>query len=154
MRRKGRWCCILLGMLCLVTWGCGPRAAEPMRMMAKQRPYFSDVPVPMGFSILEEASEDSGTGKRRLYARHVYEGSADLYAVKQFYIERMPQYKWQLANTVHVGGRHQMRFEKGQESCTLTIERAGSGWGSKIRVQLIIMQEERRVQSPERNRGS
>lgn len=123
---------------------CGPQAGGPMRMMAKERPYYADVPVPMGFKFLAEASEDSMTGRRRLYARHVYEGRADLFSVLNFYKDRMPQYNWQMVNAVNVKGVHTLQFEKGQESCSMEIRNAKSKWGgSKVRVQMIIMQEER-----------
>ena len=123
--------------------GCGPRAAEPSRLMAKQQSPISDLPVPMGFRILEDESEDAYTGRRRLYVRHVYAGSGEPFAVRNFYRDRMPQYKWQLVNAVHVSGTHSMVFQKGQESCTVTISRSKSGWSSGIRVQIIIMPEER-----------
>ena len=62
-----------------------------MRMMAKERPYYADVPIPVGFEFIAEASEDSMTGRRRLYARHVYEGRADLFSVLNFYKDYMPK---------------------------------------------------------------
>ncbi len=127
--------------------GCGPRAAEPVRLMAKQRSPISDLPVPMGFRILEDESEDAYTGRRRLYVRHVYEGSGEPFAVRNFYRDRMPQYKWQLVNTVHFAGTHSMVFQKGQESCTVAISRSKSRWGSGVRVQIIIMPEERGAQA-------
>lgn len=132
-----------LAVLCLAVLGCGPSTGDAMRIMAKQRPYFLDVPVPMGFELVVDASEDSMTGRRRLYARHVYEGRAEIYAVKHFYQDRMPQYKWQMVNAIHVQGVHEMRFEKGQEACSIRISPPKSGWGGKVRVQIIIMQEER-----------
>ncbi len=144
---------MLLVAVWVIALGCGPQAREPMRMMAKQRPYFSDVPIPMGFQIIEKASEDSMTGKRRVYVRHVYEGRADPYAVRDFYIERMPQYKWQMVNAGQVEGIHTMRFVKAQESCTLTIQRSKSAWGGTVRIQLLIMQEERGTQA-DRKRAS
>ncbi len=134
-------------MLWTLGLGCGPRAAEPVRLMAKQQSPISDLPVPMGFRILEDESEDAYTGRRRLYVRHVYSGSGEPFAVRNFYRDRMPQYKWQLVNTVHVAGTHSMVFQKGQESCTVTITRSKSGWSSGVRVQIIIMPEERGAQA-------
>ena len=127
--------------------GCGPNAAEPTRLLARQRAPISDLPVPMGFRILEDESEDAYTGRRRLYVRHVYEGSGEPFAVRNFYRDRMPQYKWQLVNTVHFAGTHSMVFQKGQESCTVAISRSKSGWSSGIRIQIVIMPEERGAQA-------
>ena len=130
-------------VLWVLGMGCGPSAAEPTRLLARQRAPISDLPVPMGFRILEAESEDAYTGRRRLYVRHVYEGSGEPFAVRNFYRDRMPQYHWQLVSSVHVAGTHSMVFEKGQESCTVTVSRSKSGWRSGIRVQIIIMPEER-----------
>ncbi len=132
--------------------GCGPQAAEPMRLMAKQRAPVADLPVPMGFRIMEDESEDAYTGRRRLYLRHVYAGSGEPFAVRNFYRDRMPQYKWQLVNAVFAAGTHSMVFQKGQESCTVAISRSKSGWKSGIRVQIIIMPEERGAQADTRGR--
>ncbi len=137
-------------VLWILGMGCGPRAAEPTRLMARQRAPISDLPVPMGFRILEDESEDAYTGRRRLYVRHVYEGSGEPFAVRNFYRDRMPQYQWQLVNSVHVAGTHSMVFEKGQELCTVTVSRYKSGWRSGIRVQIIIMPEERGTQASTR----
>lgn len=131
---------VVLWILCP---GCGSQSAEPSRLTPKQRPPISDLPVPRGFRILEDESEDAYTGRRRLYVRHVYEGPGEPFTVRNFYRERMPQYKWELVNSVHVSGTHSMVFEKGPESCTVTISRSKSRWRSGIRVQIIIMPEER-----------
>ena len=136
-----------VAVLWVLGLGCGPQAAEPVRLMAKQRSLISDLPVPKGFRILEDESEDAYTGRRRLYVRHVYAGSGEPFAVRNFYRDRMPQYKWQLVNTVHVSGTHSMVFQKGQESCTVAISRSKSGWKSGVRVQIIIMPEERGAQA-------
>lgn len=141
-----------LALLWALGLGCGPRAAGPVRLMAKQQSPISDLPVPLGFRILEDESEDAYTGRRRLYVRHVYAGSGEPFTVRNFYRDRMPQYKWQLVNTVHVAGTHSMVFQKGQESCTVTISRSKSGWSSGIRVQIIIMPEERGAQADIRGR--
>lgn len=90
------------------------------------------------------------TGKRRLYVRHVYEGKGDLYAVRNFYVERMPQHGWQIVYAGQIKGTHEVRFEKGQESCTITIAGSGSSLGRGVEVQLIIRQEERGTQAPGR----
>ena len=132
--------------------GCGLLASEPMRLTAKRRPPISDLPVPRGFRILEDESEDAYTGRRRLYVRHVYAGSGEPFAVRNFYRDRMPQYQWQLVNSVHVAGTHSMVFQKGQESCTVAISRSKSAWSSGIRVQIIIMPEERGAQADTRGR--
>ena len=143
MTSAARQTMCLLAAVWLAAVACGPSTGDAMRIMAQQRPYFPDVPVPMGFQLVPDASEDSMTGRRRLYARHVYVGRADIYAVKNFYQDRMPQYKWHMVNDIHVAGVHDMRFEKGQESCSIRISPPKSGWGGKVHVQIIIMQEER-----------
>ena len=141
-----------MAVLWVLGLGCGPQAAEPMRLMAKQRAPVSDLPVPIGFHILEDESEDASTGRRRIYLRHVYVGSGETFTVRNFYRDRMPQYKWQMVNAVYVAGTHTMVFQKGQESCTVAISRSKSGWSSGVRVQIIIMPEERGAQADTRGR--
>ncbi len=137
-------------VLWVLGMGCGPNGAEPTLLMARQRAPISDLPVPRGFRILEDESEDVYTGRRRLYVRHVYAGSGEPFAVRDFYRDRMPQYKWQLVNAVFAAGTHSMVFQKGQESCTVAISRSKTGWSRGIRVQIIIMPEERGAQADTR----
>jgi hypothetical protein len=104
------------------------------------RPYVTDVPLPAGFKIIENESEDRMTGKRRVYVRHMYAGREDPYLVRDFYIEHMPKSGWKVVHADSSAGRHQMRFQKRRESCTITISRPGA-W-KKVRIEIMILQDQ------------
>jgi len=135
---------VVLSLLSLEMVGCAApnTSVLPSRLNPQERSYLSDVPLPGGFQILEKASDDAMTGKRRLYVRHVYEGRGDAYAVRSFYIEHMPQRRWQKVYERGAKGVHTLRFEKGQESCTITIFRPGANWSSLLHIEVLILQEE------------
>ena len=115
---------------------------EPRRLVPREQSYFADVPLPVGFTLVDKASEDRMTGKRRLYVRHVYEGRSDTFATHSFYIEQMPLNKWTMLDRGVVNGVFTIHFEKGQEFCTVTISRA-PGWNDRVRVEVLITQQER-----------
>ncbi len=132
--------------------GCGSRAAEPVRRVAKRRPPVSNLPVLRGFRIVKDESEDAGAGRRRPYLCRVYAGFEEPSAVRNSCRDRKPQYPWQWVNSVPGAGTHSMVFQKSQESCTVAISLFRFGWNSGIRVQMIIMPEERGAQADTRGR--
>ena len=75
-----------------VAAGCNQTRSggHEVRLIASSRPYEPDVPIPVGFRLVDEASEDRSTGVSRLYLRHLYHGKADKHAVRGFYREQMP----------------------------------------------------------------
>lgn len=133
---RGRACTLLMGLWLAAGAGCQQPTG---RLVAKEPPFFPDVPLPIGFGIVEKHSEDRMTGKRRVYVRHTYEGDGDSYQVRDFYRERMPQYKWRVVEAGQVGNVHRLRFKKGDEACTVTI--TPGSWG-KTRFEIMIVQEE------------
>jgi hypothetical protein len=128
-----------------VTTGCNPgsKSGQDIRLVPVASPYERDIPIPDGFTLVEDACEDQLTGTRRLYLRHLYEGEADKYRVRKFYREQMPRAQWALVSDGNIKGQYTMRFEKNNEACTVQIQDAGGRIGHKIHIQVIIMQEER-----------
>ena len=106
------------------------------------RPLGERTEIP-GFKLVENACEDQSTGTRRLYLRHLYQGKADKYAARKFYREQMPRARWALVSDRNVKGEYTLRFEKGTESCTLHITDGEGRMSRNIRIQVIIVQEER-----------
>ncbi len=92
---------------------------------------------------MEQASEDRSTGSARLYLRHLYEGTGDKYAVRSFYREQMPLVRWTKVSDGNIKGNFTMRFEKGNESCTITISDARSFLGPRTQIQIVVAREER-----------
>jgi hypothetical protein len=129
--------------------GCesGGRAYRPLRIAPMIAPFESDIPVPMGFRFVEHASEDRATGTMRLYLRHSYQGDAHKLNVRNFYRDEMPLAQWVKVSDGNVKGEYTLRFEKGNESCTVLI-RDAQGRGGGTLVQVIISQEQRGATPP------
>jgi hypothetical protein len=133
------------------TEGCqSPRQVEhSVRLVPAARPYEPDIPVPVGFRFVEEASEDRSTGMARLYLRHVYEGKANKFNVRDFYRDQMALARWVKVSDGNVKGEYSMRWEKGDDACNIVIRDRGR---SRLltEVQVIISQEARGKTPPVR----
>ncbi len=135
-----------LTMVGVMMVGCSQSAqtGEDGRLLPQGNPYARDIPVPMGFKMVEDACEDQLTGTRRLYLRHTYEGRArDKHAVRSFYEEQMPRARWTLVSNRNVKGTFALRFEKGGEACTITIRDAGRSLSANTQIEVVVVQEER-----------
>ena len=93
--------------------------------------------MPTGFRLVDQASEDFSSGPVR-YVRHRYLGRADKYAVREFYRKQMPLVRWTAISDSNVNGRITMRFQRQDESCTVTIEDETSGFARRVAVQVMI----------------
>ena len=128
-----------------VCWaGCqgNESSYQSIRLAPMARPPETDIPVPAGFAFVESASEDRSTGTSRLYLRHLYAGAAHKLNVRNFYREQMPRTRWVKVSDGSVKGEYTMRFEKGNEACTVLIrDRKGMSGGAEV--QVIISQEQR-----------
>jgi len=143
---------VLAGVLWIgpLVGGCAADVGRhPVRLAPMARPFVHDVPIPVGFRFAEHVSEDRLSGARRLYLRHVYVGPAANYDVRHFYSEQMPRFRWRKVADGHVKGEYQMRFEKGDEDCDISIRDRG-GWRSECEVQIIITQHQRDATPPRR----
>ncbi len=119
--------------------GCaGPRlAARNDALTPSAHPYEPDIPVPVGFRLADRAIEDWSSGQVR-YVRHRYLGRADKYAVRKFYREQMPLVRWTVISDGNVHGLITMRFQRGAESCTVTIEDEAAGLTRRVAVEVLI----------------
>lgn len=130
----------LLGSLTvMVSGGChGPSATVERGVpVASREPYEQDIPLPVGFVLADHSSEDWSGGSIR-YLRHRYLGVADKFAVRRFYREQMPLVRWKGVGDSHVRGRIVMRFERGRESGTVTIEDDGRGGTGRLAIEVLI----------------
>ena len=101
-------------------------------------PYEPDIPLPGGFRLVDESSEDWSSGSTR-YVRHRYLGRADKYAVRRFYREQMPLVRWTPISDGNVGGHMNMRFRRGTESCTVRVDDAdGARSTGGVVVEVLI----------------
>ncbi len=137
---------VIPAFVSIVAIGCAQsgQTGEDGRLLPQANPYARDIPVPMGFKMVEDACEDQLTGSRRLYLRHTYEGRAhDKHAIRSFYEEQMPRVRWTLVSNRNVKGTFALRFEKGGEACTITIRDAGRSLRANTQIEVVVVQEER-----------
>ncbi len=139
------WCSV--GWLALA--GCRTTAGSnwSQTLTAAKDPREPDIPAPASFRFTEDASEDYRDGRRRLYVRHRYLGSADKQAVRRFYQREMPRVKWSLVSNANLHGYYVLRYEKGAEACEITIKDAPRGRGGPTAVDIRITPLER-VKTP------
>ena len=117
----------IVGLTGLVWAGCSQPhrpPPSPTRLSPDPLPHFTDIPVPSGFQLVDERSMDLVSGPIRL-VRHLYEGKADLLAVRDFYCEQMPVRGWREVNRQFEEGLFTLRFEKENEGCEVKFRRRG-----------------------------
>ncbi|MGB2967745.1 MAG: hypothetical protein WBD18_01000, partial [Phycisphaerae bacterium] len=96
-------------------------------------PPVADLPVPAGFKFNEQDSLDRLASGLR-FIRHLYEGSAKVRQVAEFYRRQMPTAGWTLVEESFSSGRQRFQFEKGRESCHISI---WDDWGTKLLIQVF-----------------
>ena len=106
-------------------------------LAASPRPYEPDIPLPQGFRLVDQSSEDWAAGPIR-FVRHRYSGRADKHAVRRFYIEQMPLVRWTAVSKGSMDGCHTLRFRRQDESCTVTIADGPGRRFGQVRVEVLI----------------
>ena len=101
------------------------------------RPIIADIPLPRGFRLDERRSRDvSAAGQR--WIDHVYTGSADKFAVREFYLTEMPQYRWTLVTKSFIQGQVTLDYRKDAETCRVIVEDM-SGLFGRISIKVFIL---------------
>ncbi len=99
----------------------GAFVGSTLAVTAKLR--FDDLPVPAGFKLVKNKSFIFQTEGTRV-ALLKYSGRAKQQDVLEFYKEQMLLYSWELLNVVEYG-KSILNFERGGQSCIVTIEPKG-----------------------------
>jgi len=94
---------------------------KPLDVAALLR--FNDIPVPAGFKVLENESFAFQNDATRVVLLK-YKGARIADQVVQFYKEQMPMYNWNAINIIEYE-RRILNYEKGSESCIITVESLG-----------------------------
>lgn len=135
-------CCLALivtaWLICVAGCATSRGGVGHARLTASTAPLVADIPVPVGFEIVDEASEDWSEGTMR-YLRHRFRGVADKYAVRRFYGEQMPLVRWSLLSDSQVHGRITLRFERENETCNVAIEDDSAGFARRVIVEIVIV---------------
>ena len=98
----------------------GPAAKLESAAVAR----FPDVPVPVGFTLVERNSADN-TNVRTRFACHQMVGTATPQQVADFYIEKLPLNNWVWKADSTVAGERNLLFRKTDEWCHITLKRDG-----------------------------
>lgn len=131
---------LALGIAILLAAGAcagAQRSGQGALLAASPRPYEPDIPLPRGFRLADQSSEDWAAGPIR-YVRHRYTGRADKYVVRRFYLEQMPLVRWTAVSNGNLGGCHTLRFKRRGETCTVSIADEPGSWFGRVRVEVLI----------------
>ena len=97
---------------------------------------FPDVPVPVGFTLVEKDSVDYTNTSTR-FACHQLVGDAAKQQVVQFYVEKLELSNWSWLADTSVAGERTLLFEKKDEWCQITLKRDGRR--TKLRLWLMTV---------------
>jgi len=100
-------------------------AVAQQDLLAMSRPPIDDLPVPIGFRIVEAASRLEQTATSRT-VEHTYVGRDARQAVERFYRRTMPRHGWAFDAATVADGRHDLTFRKPGERCDVTLAREPS----------------------------
>ncbi|MBI1369304.1 MAG: hypothetical protein GC162_11710 [Planctomycetes bacterium] len=89
-------------------------------LIAQPNPPLADLPVPVGFWMLEKLSRAYEANGVR-FVDHMYRGNDDKLDVERFYRMQMPLKGWVFRDTAMVRGMTEMHFDRGKEMCTIDI---------------------------------
>lgn len=106
-------------------------------LIPASRPPVSDLPVPMGFVLVEELSSDQLAGGERK-VNHTYQGREEKYDVDRFYTNQMPLKRWTRTARQMDKGVITHRYTKGDQVCQLHITDAEHLFGRRTTVQVVI----------------
>jgi len=122
----------LLGLV-LLSLGCNEEGGRAATAAPAVNPRLPDVPVPAGFVFkANESQERQARGFR--FVRHSYKGDATVRQVTDFYREYMPRMGWRLLEESLVRGRQRLMFEKGSDTCHVSI---WDDWGTHVLIQVM-----------------
>ena len=123
----------LVGLVVLAL-GCGGEGERgPAAPAPALAPRVADVPVPANFKFDGQESKDRKAGELR-FVQHLYKGGAPVRQVAEFYRRQMPSAGWTPVEESFSSGRQRFQFEKGAESCHLSV---WDDWGTKLLIQVF-----------------
>lgn len=129
--------------LCVSAVGCqnGGTDAGGKRLVSGPTLDPPDVPIPTGFRPVETKSSDQASGSLR-NVWHEYKGRADRAALRNFYRDQMPSYRWSLISDQNIKGEITLRYEKGDEECVVMIRPRSSLWNDTL-IRVTVTRIER-----------
>jgi hypothetical protein len=110
----------------------GPDGRPEVRvgLVPQTRPPISDVPIPVGFNMVESVSRHYNVGAQR-FIDHTYQGRESKFDVDRFYRERMPIKDWVPLGNQMIRGKFTQRYEKQGEVAEITIDSKNNAFGAE-----------------------
>ncbi len=121
-----------------VTTPAAPLTAADL--LPQNRTPIADLPVPVGFKLVESVSRsyDWGTGR---VIDHTYEGHADKLAIDRFYRRQMTTLGWIAGANENVRGYDHLEFTSSArpERCVIQITDAAPRIDAPVRITLTVL---------------
>lgn len=114
-----------------------PRSVGRPGLVPMARPPIPDLPVPIGFKLVESISRSYESAGARLID-HTYEGRESKYDVDRFYRKQMPLKGWTMRSTQMVRGEHLLRFVKDTELCEVRITSRDAFGGQRTAITFNV----------------
>lgn len=123
MQRGSALARVLLALLPALQ-GCHGGAGFGGSLTVSPTPFSRDLPVPSGFGLRRgwEGTPAGGTGR---IVRHEYIGWANRDSLLDFYRSEMPLVRWRERGGEASKDRYQLLFDRGDETCTISVRSAG-----------------------------
>jgi hypothetical protein len=130
--RQHRALTLLAGTALALVTGCDGMGrsgdAEMRTARAVQHPMLVGVPLPRGYTVVDDRSVGLERGRLRV-AKYEFEGSARKLQLHEFFLNQMPPAGFQLMSRREDNGVITLRFESSTEECTLRIgDRGGKSY--------------------------
>ncbi len=114
-----------------------PKYVQPTNLLAKSRTPVPDLPVPMGFDMVEDISRSYESAGAR-FIDHSYRGKDDKMEVERFCRIHLPLKSWTMRGSQMVRGTFTMRYEKASEYLEVRIWAEESWTGDKTMLQYNV----------------
>jgi hypothetical protein len=128
---------VLVGLaflgLMVMALGCNEERGRAATAAPAVNPRLPDVPVPADFVFDADRSKERRARGFR-FVEHHYKGDATVRQVTNFYREIMPRVGWKMIEENFIAGRQRMLFEKGNDSCHVSI---WEDWGTRLLIQVM-----------------
>ncbi len=114
-------------------------------LVPQPRLAIKDLPVPLGFELIDEQSRTYYLGKNRIID-HIYEGKGTRGDADRFYRQQMLIKGWVKRGDKTIHGKSVLLFEKKSEFCEVTIHQKSRTFGGHTAtIQISVQPLDRKV---------
>ncbi len=121
----------------LLDLGGQSQAVAGPGLMPQAKPPIDDLPVPIGFVLVESISRDYTLAAGRL-VDHTYQGRDAKIDVDRFYQTQMPDAGWTMQDRRTTRGIYTLNFTNATERCEVRITEVGGLTGKRTNVAIHV----------------